>query len=89
MFGLFRRISRATRSSGCAFAVVTIVVSTLLFGVNNALVRAVYTTLTEAGGGWLRNRSTMQFALFLGPVVLLFLEWCGLELLLHSLRRGK
>src|SRR5690606_36894742 len=64
----------------CGFAVASVTFGCLLLVLNGGVVAAVYFALAESGPLWMRNRSLAQFALFVGPVLLLVLEWALIDL---------
>ena len=67
--------SVAAGREGCARLVLACVAICLLLAVNGVLVAAMYTWVLQQGGHWVHESKIAQGLLFLGPVVLLFVEW--------------
>ncbi|QDV68138.1 hypothetical protein Poly24_18460 [Rosistilla carotiformis] len=72
----------------CGFALASAVFGCLLLILNGGVVAAVYFAIAEDGPEWMRNRSLSQFALFVGPVLLLILQWTLIDLVGRD-RRGE
>ena len=77
------------RESKLMFLVWTCVVSCLLFIANQPLVGALY---LFAGSFWpelLESQGARQFALLLGPILLLFAEWWLIDRFFFSMGEGE
>ena len=65
-----------TRREGCGFAIGTSVFTCLLLILNGILVTAIYQWLFPGGAPTSMQRiKVVQAFLFVGPVLLLFIEW--------------
>lgn len=76
-----RRLAQLRNTIGTVgFALAIAVFGCLLLALNGGVVAAVYFAAAEDGPQWMRNRSLSQFALFVGPVLLLILQWGLIDL---------
>jgi hypothetical protein len=65
-----------TGRDGCGFALGTIVFTCLLLVLNGILIQAIYHGLYPGGPpSSLQKLKAVQLFLFIGPVLLLFVEW--------------
>jgi hypothetical protein len=83
MFRTRRRTS--TRRDGCGFLVLTCLFTCFFLVLNSGLVSRFYWQLADAGPEFLRNPRVAQMLMFLGPVMLLFLEWWIVDFIVESL----
>jgi hypothetical protein len=84
--------SSAARSTGiaagCAFALLSALVACILLVLNGGLVWLVYLEVVESQlSEGMRESGIPQFALFVGPVVLLVLQWLAFDFLVGQFRR--
>lgn len=73
-------------AAGCLFALVSTIVTGVLLFLNGALVLALLDSWAPALPGWMQKREFMQFVLFVGPVVLVVLQWMMIDYLRRHLR---
>ena len=62
------------------FATLSVVFGCILLVLNGGVIAALYFSLADAGPGWMKNHSVTQFALFVGPVLLLIFQWSLIDL---------
>ena len=75
-----RRSARLRGGLGtCGFALASALFGCLLLVLNGGVVAAIYFAIAENGPQWMRNRSLSQFALYVGPVLLLILQWTMID----------
>ena len=72
---------------GCGFLVLTCLFSSLFLIVNGELVRAVYAWLSPVAPALLRSAKMQQGILFVGTVLLLFVEWWLVDFLTERFSR--
>jgi len=73
MFRTRRRTEH--RRDGCGFLILTCLFTCLFLVLNSALVSRFYWEVAAAGPAFLSDPRIAQMLMFLGPVVLLFIEW--------------
>ena len=83
MFRTRRRTS--TRRDGCGFLVLTCLFTCFFLVLNSGLVSRFYWQLADAGPAFVRHPRIAQMLMFLGPVMLLFLEWWIVDFVVESL----
>jgi hypothetical protein len=71
---------------GCGYLLATVLVSCLLLVFNALIVRNVYFTTAEGLPELLRERRWSQAILFLGPIVLLVVQWWAYDVTVDWLR---
>ncbi len=64
-----------TRRDGCGFTIATAVFTCLFLVINGIALTASYGVLAEYGPGLLQRDKVKQLILFVGPVLLVFVEW--------------
>lgn len=72
---LFRRREPESRSDGCGFLLLTCVFTCFFLVLNSVLVSSTYPLLENNGPPLFSQDKVTQVVLFVGPVLLLFLEW--------------
>ena len=73
---------------GCLFAIASTLLTCLLLFINGGLVQAAYAMLTPSGPAILRDAKVSQFVLFVGPVLLVVIEWVMIDFVTSRLRRS-
>lgn len=72
-------MSKRKKSSGvmggCGFALATTLFGCVLLVLNGGVVAAVYFALAANGPEIMRHPGLSQLVLYLGPIILLYLEW--------------
>ncbi len=77
-------MATARKESAIGFFIWTALISGVLFVANQPIMAGVYHL---AGGFWpqlLKSNGARQFAILVGPVLLLFFEWWLIDLLMRS-----
>ena len=69
-----------TRRDGCGFVVLTCFFSCFFLVLNSVLLREFYLQLAQAGPTMLQHPRVIQAVMFIGPVVLMFMEWWLVDL---------
>lgn len=85
-FGRRTTTAASGAAAGCLFALASTVVTGVLLFLNGALVLALLESWAPALPSWTRKPEFMQFALFVGPVVLVVLQWMMIDYLRRHLR---
>lgn len=80
----YRRHQRMPRADGCGYLVLTCIVTCLLLVLNSMVVSDFYPRLAAAGPGFLREPRVAQMFMYLGPIVLIFLEWWLVDLAVEA-----
>ena len=70
---------------GCGFVLTTCAWIFLLLAINCALVSRFGVSLTKYAPEFIRRDKIVQMALFVSPVVMLFVEWWLLDLIVDKL----
>jgi len=78
-----RRRTNGPRRDGCGFVLLTFFFSCLLLVLNSALISRFVPPLMEAGPAFLARPGLVQAVLFIGPVVLVFVEWWLVDLVVE------
>jgi hypothetical protein len=73
---------------GCLFATVSTLATCLLLFVNGGLVAAICSAASRSGVSILSNTGVHQFFLFVGPVVLVVIQWMMIDYVTSRIRRG-
>lgn len=73
------------RRDGCGFLVLTCVFTCFFLVLNSALVSKVYPSLEQLGPDLLSHPRVKQIMMFVGPVVLVFVEWRLVDLVVDLL----
>ena len=71
---------------GCGYLLITVIVSCLLLVFNALIVRNVYYTTADSLPEILRERRWSQAIIFLGPIVLLVVQWWAYDVTVDWLR---
>ena len=71
---------------GCGFLVVSAILTCILLGINALIVTNAYDASRQALPETLRHKEAEQAILFLGPVLLLFIEWWICDVAIDWLR---
>jgi len=80
----FRRRHTRPRTEGCGYLVLTCFVTCFLLVLNSAVVSTFYPPLAAAGPSFMRHARVAQMFMYLGPVVLIFLEWWIVDLAVEA-----
>jgi hypothetical protein len=75
----------SSRRDGCGFLVLTCLFSCFFLVLNSALVVRFYPMLAWAGPSFLRNTRIEQMMMFIGPVLLIVVEWWLVDLIVDLL----
>lgn len=67
--------SPSKRRDGCGFLILTCLFSCLFLVLNSVMVVRMYPLLATLGPAILRHRGVEQMMMFVGPVLLIFVEW--------------
>jgi len=81
---LLRRRGQGTPRDGCGFVLLTFLFSCLFLILNSALISKLMPPL-ESAPGLLGRAGVNQAVLFVGPVILIFLEWWLVDLVVALL----
>lgn len=73
---------------GCLFIIASTLLTCVLLFINGGLVQAAYAMLAPTGPIWMHKPSVSQFVMFLGPVLLVVIEWVMIDFLIGRLRRS-
>lgn len=73
---------------GCLFVVASTLLTCLLLFFNGGLVQAAYAMIAPSGPALMQNPRVSQFVLFLGPVLLVVIEWVMIDFVIGRLRRS-
>ena len=60
---------------GCLILGATLFIASLLFVVNGVVIGMVYAQISPNGPPWLREAKVAQILMFVGPIVLLVVQW--------------
>lgn len=71
---------------GCGFLVVSALLTCILLGINALIVTNAYDASRQALPETLRHKGVEQAILFLGPVLLLYIEWWICDVAIDWLR---
>lgn len=74
-------------SHGCLFAAGATFVTCILLFINGGLVSALCQEFGPAGPAWLNNPGILQFVMFVGPVILVVIQWMMIDYIVSRLRR--
>lgn len=74
--------------AGCFFAVASAAVTCMLLFINGSMVTAVYSAAAETGPAVMEDPRLIQFALFVGPVLLVVAQWVMIDYVTSRLRRS-
>ncbi len=77
--------SHLKRRDGCGFLVLTCLFSCLFLVLNSVMVVRMYPVLAALGPGVLRHRGVEQMMMFVGPVLLIFVEWWLVDTIVDGL----
>lgn len=72
---------------GCAFALASTLLTCGLLFINGALVSALCTAASDSWPTLLSDHRVLQFLLFVGPVVLVIIEWMMIDYVVSRMRR--
>lgn len=72
---------------GCAFALASTLLTCGLLFINGALVSALCTAASDSWPALLSDHRVLQFLLFVGPVVLVIIEWMMIDYVVSRMRR--
>lgn len=70
------------RGAGCLFVITTLLVTCLLFLANQSVVAILFRMLAVSWPGIFNSQGAQQFIMFVGPVLLIFVEWWLIDSLL-------
>ncbi|WP_164102995.1 hypothetical protein [Candidatus Laterigemmans baculatus] len=85
--GPLRRREATGMGLGCLFVIASTALTCLLLFINGGLVQAAYAMLAPTGPDFLSEPRVTQFVMFVGPVLLVVVEWVMIDYLLARLRR--
>lgn len=74
-------------AQGCLFATGATVLTCIMLFVNGGLVAALCNAALASNVAIMRTSGVHQFCLFVGPVVLVVLEWMMIDYVVNRLRR--
>jgi hypothetical protein len=74
------------RRLGCGFLFVSVLLTCILLAINGLIVMNVFIASMPGLPDWLRDPRISQAIVFLGPVLLLFVEWWVCDVALDWLR---
>jgi hypothetical protein len=81
------------RGDGCGFYIATIIFTSLMLILNGVVAMAVYKGVYPEPPGSVQQIKVIQMFLFVGPVLLLFVEWTLFDFVLKRIwlrrRSGK
>jgi hypothetical protein len=80
-----KRRKAKDRRDGCGFLVLTCVFTCFFLVLNSALVAKMYPPLAQLGPDLLSHPRVKQIMMFVGPVVLVFVEWWLVDLVVEVL----
>ncbi len=73
-------------ATGCVFAMLSALLTSLMLFINGSLVMAILSALQQAGPGWASNPQLSQFLLFTLPVVFAIIQWMMIDYVRTRLR---
>jgi len=71
---------------GCGFLLVSVLLTCILLAINGLIVMNVFIASSPGLPEWAREPRVSQAVVFLGPVLLLFVEWWVCDVALDWLR---
>lgn len=75
-------------SQGCLFALLSTAVTCFLLFINGGLVSALCQAFGDLAPIWMQNPRSMQFIMFVGPVVFVIVQWMMIDYVMRRLSRG-
>jgi hypothetical protein len=81
-----RQPSQSKARLGCGFLLVSALLTCILLGINTLIVTNAYDASRQILPDGLRQKGAEQAILFLGPVLLLFIEWWVCDVAIDWLR---
>lgn len=76
--------SSGLAGEGCGFLLFTCLFACLMLLVNGGLTLSIYSWLAPGGPKWLRDPRVAQSLMYVGPVVLLVIQWWLLDTLFEG-----
>ena len=74
-------------AQGCLFATASTLLTCFLLFINGGLVSAICNAALASGVSIMRTTGVHQFCLFVGPVVLVVIQWMMIDYVINRLRR--
>lgn len=65
----------------------TLFIASLLFVVNGVIIGMIYAQVSRSGPLWLKQAKVAQILMFVGPVVLLVIQWWVFDLVSDQVGR--
>lgn len=72
---------------GCLFATASTLLTCFMLFINGGLVAAICNAALRSGANIMRTQGVHQFCLFVGPVVLVVIQWMMIDYVVNRVRR--
>lgn len=74
-------------AQGCFFATASTLITCFLLFINGGLMAAICNAALRSGVAFMRTTGVHQFCLFVGPVVLVVIQWMMIDYVVNRVRR--